>query len=84
MREFNIKLIEMAHANAEAVFDLAQEIVSADMPSDVPAIWTEHARRQFELMTKQSKELTELAQRLAGQTTEPLARTVNDAFARGT
>lgn len=29
VRELNITLIEMAHANAEAVFDLAHEIASA-------------------------------------------------------
>jgi phasin len=84
MRELNFKLIEMAHANTEAVFDLAHEIASAEAPSDLAGIWAEHARRQFELMTKQSKELTDLGQKLAGRTTEPLARSVNEAFARGT
>ena len=29
MRELNIKLIDMARANADAVFDLAQEVASA-------------------------------------------------------
>jgi phasin len=84
MRQLNLKLIEMAHANSDAVFDLAHKIASAKSPSDLANIWTEHARRQFELMTTQSKELAELGQTLAGQTTEPLARTVNEALARGT
>jgi len=84
MREFNLKLIEMAHANTEAAFELAHEIASAEAPSDLAAIWAEHARRQFELMTRQSKELTELGQKLAGRTTEPFAHTINEAFARGT
>ena len=84
MREFNLKLIEMAHANTEAAFELAHEIASAEAPSDLAAIWTEHARRQFELMTRQSKELTELGQKLAGRTTEPFAQTFSEAFARGT
>jgi phasin len=84
MRELNIKLIEMAHANAEAVFELAHEIATADQPSDLAAIWSEHARQQFERMTRQSKELTDLGQKLAGRTTEPLARTVNKVFRYGT
>jgi hypothetical protein len=84
MRELNLKLIEMAQANTEAVFELAHEIASAEAPSDLAGIWAEHTRRQFELMTKQSKELTNLRQKLAGRTTEPLTRTVNEAFARGT
>jgi hypothetical protein len=84
IRELSLKLIDMAHANSEAVFELAHDIASAKAPSDLAAIWAEHALRQFELMTKQSKELTDLGQKLAGRTTEPLARSVNEAFARGT
>lgn len=84
VRELNIKLIEMAHANSEAVFELAHEIASAEAPSDLAAIWSAHAKRQFELMTKQTHELTELGQKLATSSTQPLARSVNEAFARGT
>jgi phage-related minor tail protein len=32
MRELNIKLIDMAHANADAVFDLAHEVANAQAP----------------------------------------------------
>lgn len=83
VRELNIKLIEMAHANAEAVFELAHEIASAEAPSDLAAIWSAHAKRQFELMTKQTQELTELGQKFASSSTQPLARSVNEAFGRG-
>ena len=82
MRELNLKLIEMARANTEAVFELAHEIASAEAPSDLAGIWAEHARRQFDLMTKQSKELTDFGQKLAGRTAKPIARTVNEAFTR--
>jgi len=74
MRELNLKLIEMAHANADAVFDLAHEVASAQAPSDLAAIWSAHAKRQFEMMTKQTRELTELGQKLASRSTEPLTR----------
>jgi hypothetical protein len=84
IRELNLKLIEMAHDNTEAVFELAHEIASAQAPSDLAGIWAEHARRQFELMTKQSKELADLGQKFGGRTTEPLAHTVNEALVRGT
>jgi hypothetical protein len=80
MRELNITLIEVAHDHAEAVFDLAREIASAQAPSDLAAIWSAHARRQFEMMTKQTRELTELCQKLAGRSTEPLSRSVKEAF----
>ncbi len=84
IREVNVKLIEMAHDNTEAIFELAHEIASAEAPSDLAGVWTEHARRQIERMTKQSKELTELGQKMAGRATEPLSRSINESFARGT
>ena len=84
MRQLNVKLIEMAHDNTEAVFELAHEIASAEAPADLAEIWAAHARRQFELMTNQSKELTELGQKLAGRATEPFSQSINQTFARGT
>jgi hypothetical protein len=72
MRELNIKLIDMAHANAEALFELAHGMASAEAPSDLATIWSAHARRQFEMMTKQTRELTELGQKLVGRSTKPL------------
>lgn len=84
MRELNLKIIEMAHANTEAIFEFAHEIANAQAPSDLATIWANHARRQFELMSSQTKELSEFGQKLAGRTTEPFARGVNEVFARGT
>jgi hypothetical protein len=80
MREFNAKLIDMAHANADAVFDLAHEIAGAQAPSDLMSIWSAYAKRRFEMMTKQAQELTEVGQQLASRSTEPLSRSVNEAF----
>jgi hypothetical protein len=71
MRELNIKLIGMAHANVDAVFDLANEIASVQTPSDFVTIWSAHAKRQFEMMTKQSQELTELGQKLTSRNGGP-------------
>jgi hypothetical protein len=51
MRELNGKLIDMAHANTDAVFDLAYALAGAQAPSDLAAIWSAHAKRQFEMMT---------------------------------
>ncbi|MFY9840234.1 MAG: phasin family protein [Xanthobacteraceae bacterium] len=80
MRELNGKLIDMAHANAEAVFDLARELASDQAPSDLAAIWSAHAGRQFEMMTKQTRELTLLGQKFASRTADPLTRSFNEAF----
>lgn len=80
MRELNIALIEVAHANADAIFDLAHKIASAHAPSDLGAIWSAHARRHFEMMAKQGLALTELGQKLASRTTHPLTHSVNQVF----
>lgn len=44
IRALNVKMIDMARANAEAVFDLAFQIVTAKTPSDIIELWSEHAR----------------------------------------
>jgi hypothetical protein len=67
MRELNGKLIDMAHANADAVFDLASEVAGAKGPSDLVVIWSAYARRQIEMMINQTRELTELGQKFANR-----------------
>jgi hypothetical protein len=64
MREFNAKLIDIAHENADEVFDFAHEIASVQTPSDLLAVWSAHAKRQFEMMTKQMHALTEVGQKV--------------------
>jgi hypothetical protein len=71
MRELNIKLIDMAHANTDAVFELMHDIASAQTPYDVMAIWSAYTKRRFEMMTKQAKEFTEVGQKLARRNTVP-------------
>ena len=43
-------------------------------------LWTLHAGRQFEMLSEQTKELTTLGQKIAGQSVEPIARSVNQTF----
>jgi hypothetical protein len=74
IRDFNVKVIDMAHANMEAFFGLAKA------PSDIVDLWTAHARKQFETLTEQTKELTALGQKTAAESAEPIARSVNQAF----
>jgi hypothetical protein len=77
------KLIDMAHANTDAVFDLARAFAGAQAPSDVAAIWSAHAKRQFEMMTTHVRELTALGQKFASRSADPLTRSFNEAFKRG-
>jgi hypothetical protein len=77
IRALNVKMIEMARANAESVFDLALQIVTAPSPSDISGLWTTHASKQFEMLSEQTKELTALGQKMAGECAAPMARSVN-------
>jgi phasin len=78
--DYNLKLIEAARANANAAFDLASELVSVKSLSEVVELTTAHARKQFEAMTEQTKELTAAAQKLATETAEPFKSGVTKAF----
>jgi Phasin protein len=80
MRDYNRKMIDMAHANAEAAFELARQLAAAKVPSDIATLWTSHARKQFEMFSEQTKELTALGQKIAGESAAPFARSFNQTF----
>jgi len=69
--DYNRKIMEMAGTNAHAALDYAYELLGVKSPSEFIDLSTAHARKQFEAMTAQSKELTELAQKV---TTEIAAK----------
>jgi phasin len=82
MRDFNVRLIEMAYANTVAALDLAREIATVKGPSEATALWSSHAQKQFERLTEQSKELTVLAQKIATSSAEPITRSFGQAMQR--
>jgi phasin len=82
MRDYNLKMIDMAQANIEAVFGIARQLATAKTPSDMIELWTSHTRRQFEMLSDQTKELTALGQKLVGESAAPIARSVNQAFSK--
>ena len=53
---------------------------TAKAPSDIVELWTTHARKQFEMLSEQTKELTALGQKMAGESAEPITRSINHAF----
>lgn len=80
IRAFNVKMLDMARANTEAAFDFALQIANAQTPSAIIELWPEHARQQIGILTEQIKELTTLGQKMAGESAEPIARSVNQVF----
>ena len=80
--DYGLKVIEAARANTNAVFDFAGEIMAAKTLSEVVELSNAHARKQFEALTAQSKELGALAQKVATETAEPIKSGMNKAFSK--
>ncbi len=78
--DFNLKMIEAARANTNANFDFLAELFGAKSVAKVVELSTAHARKQFDAISGQSRELTALAQQLAAETSEPIKGTVSKAF----
>lgn len=70
--DYGLKLIETARINSNAAFDYASELVAAKSLSEVLELSTTHARKQFEALTAQTRELATLAQKVMTETAEPL------------
>jgi phasin len=66
---YNLKVIEIARVNTNAAVDNAFELLSAKSLTEFIELSTKHARKQFELMTAQTKELAELAQKVTTEIT---------------
>jgi phasin len=80
--DYGMKVIETARINTNSVFDFANELIAAKTLSEVIELSSAHARKQFEALTEQSKELTALAQKVATDTAEPMKSGMNKAFAK--
>ena len=80
IRDYNLKTIEIGRVNSDAAFKYAQQLLNVKSPSEMLELWTTHARKQFETLTEQTKELAMLGQRVATETAEPLASGATKAF----
>ena len=63
--DYGLALIDAARANTNATFDFYSQIMTAKSLSEMIELSTSHARKQFETVTAQSKDLTALAQKVA-------------------
>lgn len=78
--DYGLKLIEVTRANTNAYFDFASQLFGVKSVSEMVELSTAHARKQFETLTAQSKELTSLAQKVATETAEPIKAGVGKAL----
>jgi len=70
--EYSAKLLEFFKANTTSSLDFAQELFGVKTPAAALELWTSQARKQFEAFSAQAKELTELSQKVATETVEPI------------
>jgi phasin len=80
--DYGLKVIEAARMNTNAAFDFFGELITAKSPSEVIELSSAHARKQFEALTQQSKELGALVQKVATETAEPIKNGMNRAFTK--
>jgi phasin len=78
--DYNLKLFEIARINTSTAFDYAHELLGVKSPSELVELSTAHARKQLETMTAQTKELSELAQKVTTEFAEPLKTGMTKAF----
>lgn len=77
--DYSLKMIEMARENANAAFDFAAELLGAKTFSEVIELSSAHARKQFEAMSEQTKELATLAQKVTTEAAEPFKEGITKA-----
>ena len=77
--DYTLKVIEMTRENANSTFDFAVELLGAKTFSEFIELSSAHARKQFEAVTEQTKELASLAQKVATEAAEPLKEGITKA-----
>jgi phasin len=78
--EYSARLMEFIKANTSANLDFAQELLGIKSPSEAMELWTTHTRKQIETLTAQAKELSELGQKIATDTMEPIKTNASKLF----
>lgn len=78
--DYTAKLIEIAKTNTDQAFDFAQALMGSKSVPDAFELMNTHARKQFELLTAQSKDLVELGKKVATETVEPIKANAAKAF----
>jgi hypothetical protein len=63
--EYRAKAFNLMSANINSTLEYAQRLVNVKTPSEFVELSTSHARKQFDLIMKQTVELGSIAQSLA-------------------
>lgn len=77
--EYNSKVLEALQSNVNSTFDYFNSLLQAKTLAEAVELSTSHARKQFETVTGQAKDLTALAQKVAAESSEPIKSSVEKA-----
>ena len=68
--DFNLKLLEMAEQNVSVAIEFARRLPEVKTPTAFVELSAEHARKQFETLTRQAQELAGLTQKAIAEATQ--------------
>ena len=72
--DYGLKVIEISNANTAAAIDFFAHLLDSKSMTDVFSLSATQAHKAFDTASAQSKDLLELAQKLATQTSEPIRK----------
>ena len=78
--EYNVKVLDAAKTNADSVFGFAREIMSVKSVSEAVELQTAFARKSFEALTAQVKDLQATAQKVATESSQPVKAAAEKAM----
>lgn len=74
--QYNAKVLEAVQSNVNSSFDYFNSLLTAKSLGEAVELSTGHARKQFEALTAQAKDLSAFAQKVAADSSEPLKSSV--------
>jgi len=74
--EYNAAALESLRANVNATFDYLTALLGTKNVSEALELSTSHLRKQFDVLSAQAKELSDIAQKVATETVEPIKASV--------
>ena len=78
--DYTAKVIEFSGANTTSAFDFLKHLLGTKSPSEILQLSATHGRKSFEATTAQSRELWELARKVATETAEPIKKSFAGAL----
>jgi phasin len=74
--DYGAKVIEISSVNATSAFDFLTHLMGTRSLSEIVQLSATHGRKNFETTSAQSKELWELARKVATETAEPIKKSL--------